>query len=555
MTGTRRSHLLAILLLTWVVAGCYWNSLSNGFVADDAIHIVTNTMIKDPRLLPHLVTKAYFSDSLMPMYRPVYTLSLFMDYRFSGLNPFGFHVTNLLLHLGTAVLVYAFFVLLFAQPRAALVGAALFAAHPAHTEAVSWISGRGIILAVGPVLAALCCFLRRERSSSQTARAWLLAAGLAAYGVALLAKESSAVLILLLTLVDWARHRPGPGPGPGPGDVRSRRSLYAGVALVTAGYLILRFGIMAFPQAQTWPPLGERLRVWPYATWLHLRLLLSPLDLAYERTFQSPMGVMDPMVLFPAAVITALLLGLLWLWYREERLACVGLLWIFVALGPVSNVIPFLPAVGLQPVAPRHLYLPAVGFTLLLSLAFTRLRSRAMSLGLAGLLVLTYGTITIQRNPVWHDNFSLWQDTAEQVPQNPEAHNNLGVEYERRGDAKRAVREFAWATYLFPGYAIAYHNIGLVYFKQGRLDLAARYLRQALRLNPLHPQALAHLGIVYQRQGRFERAIRLYRPSLKEDPRQAEVWANMGAAYAATGRQALALKAFEEAQRLTRDRP
>ena len=117
MRGQRRPHVLAALLLTALIGGLYANSLGNGFVSDDEVQIVKNVMIKDLRLLPMLVTKAYFSYAYEANYRPVVTFSYFVDYWLWGLNPFGFHLTNLLLHLMTTLLVYALFACLLPSPH------------------------------------------------------------------------------------------------------------------------------------------------------------------------------------------------------------------------------------------------------------------------------------------------------------------------------------------------------------------------------------------------------------------------------------------------------
>ncbi len=557
-------HLAAALLLAGLVVGCYWNSLGNGFTYDDKFVIVQNTMIKDIRNLLHLISKSYFYESTEISYRPLVTLSYFVDYALWGLHPFGFHLTNLLLHLLTTFGVYVLFLRLLPSPRwgegggegpprPALIGAALFAAHPVLTEAVNNVGYREDLLATGLVLLALCCF-------HWEGGVWLRAAGLGAYGLALLAKESAIALVLLAPLVDWARSPALPTrrlrrsalPGS-PAAMRvlwpnhQRRPHYAGLALVTVCYLAIRFGLMYFPVESTglWPPLAERLRAWPYATWLHLRLLLLPLNLSADYMLDVGSSGLGPMVLLPGVVMASLLLGLLWLWSRDERLACLGLGWIVAGLGPVANVIPIL-----HPVAERYLYLPAVGFILLLTLALTRLRSQALAVGLAGFLLVAYGALTIQRNPVWRDDLHLWQDTVEKVPASPWIHNNLGVAYEERGDFTQALRQYAWATYLLPSYATAYMNAGWVYLKQGRLALADHYLQQALRLNPHDAVALSRLGMVYYHQGQPERAIPLYRAALAEDPRNAEVHTYLGAAYVATDQQGSALLAFQEALRL-----
>ncbi len=247
------------------------------------------------------------------------------------------------------------------------------------------------------------------------------------------------------------------------------------------------------------------------------------------------------------AVLAVLLSALIWLWLHGQRLACLGLLWVVVALLPASNLIP-----GAAVIAERHLYLAAVGWALLLTLALTRLHRPALRLGLAGALLLAYGTLTIQRNPVWRDNFSLWADAVEKTPESLWAHHNLGVAYEKRGDLAHALREYIWAASFSSesGYLFPYHSAGRAALKQGRLNLAAWEFQQVLRSDPRNPIVLTHLAVVYQRQGRPEAAIPLYRAVLRQNPEHAEGWANLGNLYAEAGRVEDAIAAYHEALRL-----
>ena len=144
---------------------------------------------------------------------------------------------------------------------------------------------------------------------------------------------------------------------------------------------------------------------------------------------------------------------------------------------------------GIQPVAERYLYLPAVGCALLVTLTLMQLRRRAIIVSLAGLILVAYAILTIERNPAWRDNTTLWQDTVEKMPGSPWAHANRGLRYEQRGDLSHALTEYAWAADLFvhdqhlPGYAVmVYQRAGEAALTQGRLSLAGHHFQEARRL-------------------------------------------------------------------------
>ena len=105
---TKNHHLLSISFILIIAIAIYSNTLKNGFVYDDESTIVNNTLIKDFSNISKLFTKEYFISSAEASYRPVVTFTYFLDYAIYGLNPYGFHLTNLILHAINGVLLYIF---------------------------------------------------------------------------------------------------------------------------------------------------------------------------------------------------------------------------------------------------------------------------------------------------------------------------------------------------------------------------------------------------------------------------------------------------------------
>ena len=135
-------HLIYILLLLFVTIGIYSNSLQNSFVYDDDGTIVSNNFVKNWGNVPKIFTQDYFSLSNEATYRPMVTLSYFLDYSFWQLNPFGYHLTNLLFHIVNTILIYFLLSLILKSRTIPLFTALLFATHPIQTEAVAAISFR-----------------------------------------------------------------------------------------------------------------------------------------------------------------------------------------------------------------------------------------------------------------------------------------------------------------------------------------------------------------------------------------------------------------------------
>ena len=149
--GSRQHHILSISLILIISIAIYSNTLKNGFVYDDEFTVVNNTLIKNFSNISKLFTKEYFAASGEMSYRPVVTFTYFIDYALYGLKPYGYHLTNLLLHALNGVILYIFLTLLFKPSQSSIFNlqlliSLLFATHPVLTEAVNAISFREDLL-------------------------------------------------------------------------------------------------------------------------------------------------------------------------------------------------------------------------------------------------------------------------------------------------------------------------------------------------------------------------------------------------------------------------
>jgi len=180
---------VAFLIVAVLASGCYLNALGGPFILDDYGDIVNNPIIQGKGHLPEIFTTPFISASKgRGLYRPITVLTYWIGPRLFGPNPFGFHLENLLWHTATALLLLVLLRGLWpAEPLMAFGAAALFAVHPVHTEAVSYISGRSDVLAAFWGLLAFWAHRRADREGSP-ASLWR-AAALAAWLVALGAKE------------------------------------------------------------------------------------------------------------------------------------------------------------------------------------------------------------------------------------------------------------------------------------------------------------------------------------------------------------------------------
>jgi len=432
-----RADVLTCAALALFAAIVFANALTNGFVLDDRGILFGNPLVQQLGESWRAFAMPYWPEALGGgQYRPLGILGFALDWRLSGGDPAWFHAVNIAWHVLATALVWRLARDLMTSP-AAIVCAALFAVHPVHVEAVANVVGRLELMAAVFTLGALLA----HRAGS------LLAIPLFALGV--LSKENAVVAIALIVVNDVLLR-------PQTSDLRPRRKLYSGYAVVLAAYLLTLaivfndrpFHVMTGTLADA--SLGERL--WTVATVIphYVRLLIAPASLSADYEAQvipaahgmTAAGVIGLMLLasYVVAVVTA--------WRRHRPLA-FALLWIGIAIAPVANVF-FVSGITL---AERALYLPSVGAMLALGIAFDVLltQRKAIALGVAAAALMAGVLRTWSRTPVWRDDRAYVITLLTDHPESYRAHWVAGRVHRAAGRPADAAREFTLARRLFSG--------------------------------------------------------------------------------------------------------
>jgi tetratricopeptide (TPR) repeat protein len=287
----------------------------------------------------------------------------------------------------------------------------------------------------------------------------------------------------------------------------------------------------------------------------YLRLALWPHPLVFDYGFYVPTKEM--VAVAPYALILAVLAtGVLFALKRRPAIGFVGA-WFFVILAPTSSVVP---SVG-SPIAEHRMYLPLASVVTLIVLGSIALGRRLFQdrpgivvgcmtgAAVAGLL----SSLTIHRNQDYHSALTIWQDTVEKRPNNPRAHNNLGVALLRQGHVQDAIGNFERALQIKPGDANAHYNLGLALVQLGRLPEAIQQYHRALRINPDYADAHNDLGIALQQTGKIEEAIAHYEQALRLNPDFVDAENNLAVTLAREGRVPEAITHWEQALRINPD--
>ena len=485
----RRTALLQLLLIGVVGFAAYANALSGEFLYDDEFFIQRNRYITDCAYLKDIFTTDLTAGAYRPsnFYRPVQSLAYMAVYVFSGYKVLGYHLLNVLLHVGNAALVYLLTARLFASPLAAFAASLLFVVHPVHTSAVAYISGTADPLACFFVLLALLAWLRDSRALS-----------VASFVLALLSKEVAMILPMLMLVVDVFRRKP----------IRWGRYLpHLGVAAV---YALARLTVLNF--TGTLNPYGEpnlytqhpEYRLFTFLASLgeYFKVLLAPLDLQYDRAQVIFTSFWVPPVVLPCVAALAVTY-LAWRSWKAGRRWLLGWAWFLVALCPVSGIL--LPINGF---AKEHwLYVPSIGYFLLAGYGLSRLTPAARVALLVPLAVWWSG-LTVVHNRTWQNPVAFYTDVLKHNPDIGRVHNNLAMAYTDQGRLDLAERHYRQAVALEDVYAETRYNLGRLYLQQRRLDEALAQFSRALELEPDFIYAHQTLQQLYTRLGRGEDARR-----------------------------------------------
>jgi tetratricopeptide (TPR) repeat protein len=526
-----------VRLLSWgLLAACllvYANTLAAGYTYDDKAIVRDNPRIRTSGGVDEIFATSYFGSPRGTAYRPVLLLSYAVQWWIHGKSAFAFHLVNVLVHAGCAILLLRLLLRLRVSAWAASGAAFLFAVLPIHVEAVAGLVGRGETLAALLVLAALLGGLwTLEPGRGRAARVLGLTAFLLLYAAALLTKESAVVLPGLFFLALAARAEGG-GFSRTASALARGWSFYLLSAGILAGLFWLRATVLGgavksadigiFELENPLAPLSVPARA-ANAAVLLLRGLgrtVLPLNLSADESAWSlaPVPALAPIAVASAVAIAGLAVAAVAGARRRPALA-FGVLAFLVAALPTANL---LFATGTI-FAERLMYLPSAGICLcgglLLSAARDRLSPRASQGALAvfGVALLLYAARTIVRNTAWIDDEALFAANVRTSPMSAKSHYNQGWVLGEAGRFEEARASYARAVEIYPQYWDAWAGKGRAEMERARFDDAAASYARAIAINKAHEGALFGAGMVEERRGDDRAALRIYREGVRLRP-------------------------------------
>jgi hypothetical protein len=507
-----------------VTLACFAPALHNDFVNwDDPLNLTENPHFRG---LSATHLRWMFTTFHMGHYQPLSWITLAVDYRFWGLDPTGYHLTNIVLHTGNAVLFYLISLRLLclavgraaapatatsAVRTAAAASALFFALHPLRAESVVWVTERRDVLSAFFYLATVLGYLRMQASPrASRSRHWWLVFSIFCLLLSSLSKAWGMTLPVVLLAIDvYPLRRLTAGERPLP--LVLEKLPYALPAAGVAVLALIAQSHGAEMLAVEQYGLAARLAQAAYGLCFYLVKTVLPLRL-------SPAYALDPNLdptapVHVGAVATVVLVTALALvtWKRWPWLLVSWLCYVAI-VSPVLGLVQ----TGPQLVADRYTYLSCLPWALLAGAAAYQVLMRAwpgMIACLAGLGVLA--VLTIHQTRLWRDSMTLWNHALRLDPGNAVAHVNRGAAYESSGNLERAAADYAAAIQRNPAYADAYFGRGNVRRVQGDLDGAFADYDVVVQLRPHDPIGYANRGGIRHQKGDLEGAATDYRRALE----------------------------------------
>jgi protein O-mannosyl-transferase len=523
-------YAVAVLISAIVAFYAYAPALRGEFLFDDSYLPFLNPEVADAPLRAWLGV------------RPFLMISYWLNYQSSGLEPYAYHVVNVVLHALNAVLAWVIVrrYLTWADSKnpfnglLAVFAGLLFLLHPVQTESVAYVASRSETMSVFFLLAALAVFACRSTKNVGWTRALPV---IVLFGIACTVKEHTVVLPAVLALTDYYFTTPFRMEG-----IRKNWRLYIPIAIIGAA------GVLAVVKVlQSALTAGFRVKEFTWyqylftqfrSIWLYLRLYVFPVeqngdyDMAVSRTIFDNGAILGLTGLLALAVLA-------WRYRRQYPLASFGFFGFLLLLAPTSSVVPIRDVA-----AERRLYLPFICL-LLITVGFLRRwpYSRTALAGLTAAVSLAAGVATYQRSEVWSSALAFWQDNAKKSPHNSRAWFQLAYAQWQAGQCNESVSTYNKVSQLQPINDELRIDWAFALECAGKLDDAVAKLRQATPT----AHTLATIGMMYGKRAKAQEALDALAAAEKLDPAFDMTYAYRGNVLMSLGNAAGAIAEYNRA--------
>lgn len=569
---------IAFLIIAVAAALVYSNTFGSGFYFDDGYNITDNYHIKN-----------VFRPDIIWNYNPTRFITLFtvaINYYLGGINVLGYHIVNIFIHILTSCAVFVFVKTTLSISTVnekseklnagyiALFSALIFAVHPIQTQAVTYIIQRAASLASLFYISSVTMYAKYRLAEAKKEKSVYLFLSLGFCVLGMFTKEFVFTLPLMIIVYEFIFFYKG-------GRV-FRKDLIP--YLLT--FFIIPFTIKFLSPRAIKEVSQASSQITAYNYFItqfkvivtYIRLVFWPVNQNLDYDIAASGSFFEPVTIISFLLLAALF-GLAVYLFKKEKIISFGILWFFISLAVESSVLPIRDVIF-----EHRMYLPMAGVTFLLVYIAVKYLPEKYLKPLAGaaiIIVIVLGAAAFQRNKVWANEYTLWNDVVQKSPQKARAYSNRGVAllnlkrydeaindfnktlslnktfknaYFNRGSVyyykkeyDKAIADFSKTIALDSTYALAYNNLGAILLERHQFSEAVSYFDKAILNDTNYAAAYNNRGVLSKALGNYQKAAIDYKKAIEKNKNYAEAYFNLGEVYMLVGNYELAQGYFNRA--------
>ena len=537
--------MFSVIIISCLGIILYSNTFFASFQFDDRHFIIENFSIRNIQNLQNIW-------NFCPC-RFITYITFAFNYHFHQLNVLGYHIFNLVIHLGSAILVWWLTLLTLSTPAMknkeitqhasiiSLFTGLVFVAHPIQTQGVTYIVQRTASMATFFYLASLSFYVKsrltQEKDPASRSSRFYYISSLVIAIIAMFTKEMTITLPLMICFCEFS-------------FLKTER-VFHWKHLVP--FLFTLFIIPLTLLLTKSADLQEMQRMLPDispARYLftqfrvmvtYIRLVFLPLNQNLDYDYHISKSIFELPTLISLLFLIIIIFSAKRI-FSKYKLVSFGIFWFFLTLLPESSPVPIKDVIF-----EHRLYLPLVGYSIFLVTSmyyiFGKKSFKVMVVALS-IIVTCYSVLTYQRNKVWKDEFVLWDDTVGKSPHKARPYSSRGVAYYYKGNFAQAISDLTKSIKINPNYAEAYNNRAGIYAGQGQFAQAISDCARAIKISPNYAETYNNRAGIYNGQGNFAQAISDCTKAIEINPNYAEAYNNRGSVYYRQGNFAQAISDY-----------
>jgi Flp pilus assembly protein TadD len=517
----KTQQLIIYLLLIVVTLAVYWQINKFDFINfDDVLYITENSIIKSG-----ISSEGFywaFGSKYFGLWNPLVWISFMLDYQLYDLNAGGYHLTNLILHILSTLLLFRLFHRMTGAVWKSAFVAALFALHPLHVESVAWISERKDVLSAFFWMLTLCCYV--YYTEKPMIKRYLLV--LFSFVLALMSKPMVITLPVIMMLLDyWPLKRfPSQKSNWFLWQLKEKWPFF----FLSLILLFTTFYTPGNHVSYQLLPLEVRLANAPIAFMTYLLKTFWPFSLVVFYPFPAHIPTWQAwgtLLLIISISIFVMIAA------KHRPHLFVGWLWFMITIALVIGI----RQIGEFSMADRYHYLPSVGIGIMIAwgipLLFpTETLRNKILFPAAMVFFMILSLLTWQQCGHWKNSIELWQHALNVTDNNYMAHNNLASALLEKGETQQAIYHYDQAIRINK-YPAANYNKGVIYFRLGQYQRAILSFSDAIRVRPDYAEVYYNLGIIYHALGQSQVAIKNFNEAIRIMPNHANAYNNRAFIY------------------------